>query len=1513
MAAHLVVLPQNQIASASNIDGLPDTSFAVDTPTSGTRIETSTTNSVYATAINFPDESVIVAGSYVDTTTSKINYLLKSFNAAGVENTTFGQNFNSNSLNSTPHDEFGLKHLTTQSVNSVTKLVAVGYEIIPSTSYSEVLMRFNLDGTLDTTFGTSGKVRLSQQSVNGIAIQKSDGKIVVSLSSSNGSGNPVVKRFLPAGQQDTEFGPLVGLSRTGEANVGDTNRTVWVSQIGLDKNEKIVVLGSSSQNSGPSYPYFLRLEKTGIRDSSFGTNGEFVFSDVESSGGLSALDFQGDGKIVAAGYESKFDSASSSFKSRQLIIRVNENGVLDSTFGSAGRFLNTISATDSNSVTGIQNSVLTDLRVRPDGKIVAVGFRWSPRGYDSDKYANLLRLTSSGILDTSFGSEGTGLINQNVIYANINSETKILLNSDNTFFAVGTQITGSRTRGFISKFTGSAPTYRYSITYLSGGGIGSMSVDSGTASTAILSQNQFTKNGFVFDGWQNQNTTYVNGQQISFSNVTDLVLTAKWRKIRILFNPNGGTGSMAFQEYDGLPIRLSSNAFSNLSTYFLATDGRADGTILDKNFNYYKVFNGWSTSPFPDLSSYSFENQDVIESLTSDVTLYAKWRDPAVFFDLNGAPDLIESQNLQSFLSCCSSPRQYGLRSFQIPQLNNGIGSHGLRFVGWNTQADGTGLSYFTFSPESSRLSDSFWLQDQKLYAIWNSKPVIRDVRPLSRNSLQINFTPSPAINGRTLKEYQVVVENLTVSPTVTSTYVVPASAISNDSFVIDNATLSPTAGLGFSAGVEYRVSIQSYFGFLENSSWSNVASSPASDFSRAFKMPIDCNTGGVCAVGEVGPGGGTVFYISPTPINGMAAIQLSSTLSAGSSPAGIYLEGIKDAMTIPNNSVSQLTWCTNPTVRSFSSLTAIGTGAFNSEKLIASCADRTIAWDARTFVIPGQNTPLGWFLPSRSELDLLLKTIDENPTSPGTNSTLYWSSSFAGNDATLDPPAYLAYLGRPNLNQGIQLETYSGIYDTNLTVVRAFNPTKLKPAAPSVSSAVLNQDNTVTINFTSPDQPVLNTPDHFEFVTTTGVYIGKTNNSTSRTFTSDITATLTAGQSYQFKVIAVNAAGETISQSFSNQIQIPSVPVTYSYTLYLLPNGASGAVTKSTGLDSVATIPSNPFTRDGFTFAGWTDESNISYANAASIPLTQDSKKILRATWTAVVVPTPPTPTPPAPTPPSSSGGGGGGGGGGGAPKQTALYFQVVDPTDATKIYTKPVCVEIYSRTLFPQFMGTGCSGADGRINVLVGDAKVSIRVFELGNGAVYKEYLGEVANDTFTLDGGTFFAGTTRFAISLPGAKSEPFTPAPTPTPTPTPIATPTPTATPTPVATPTPTPSATPSVTPTPTASPTATKSTFFSTTTSTKNLTKVTLRNSSAAVSTKVGKSLQVTIPTVGTKNVAVKVSIKDPSGKSYTVASAAIAKNKGYVTPVVKFAKAGSYTMTISAGTSKRTVRVKVAP
>jgi hypothetical protein len=266
------------------------------------------------------------------------------------------------------------------------------------------------------------------------------------------------------------------------------------------------------------------------------------------------------------------------------------------------------------------------------------------------------------------------------------------------------------------------------------------------------------------------------------------------------------------------------------------------------------------------------------------------------------------------------------------------------------------------------------------------------------------------------------------------------------------------------------------------------------------------------------------------------------------------------------------------------------------------------------------------------------------------------------------------------------------------------------------------------------------------------------------------------------------------------------------------------------------------------------------------------------------------------------SAGGGGGGGGGGGAPKQTALYFQIVDPANAATKYTKGACIEIYSRTLIPQFLGSGCSDSDGRINILSADAKVTIRVFELGNGAVYKEYLGEVANDVFTMEIATYFPGTTRFAVTIPGAKET--TPAPV-TPTPTPTVTPTPT--------PTPTPSATPSATPTPTPSPTAAaKSTFYVTTTSTKNLTKVTLVGASVAKTSKVGNSVQLSLKTIGTKTAPVKLVLKTPDAKSYTLSSSTISKNKGFVGPVIRFSKPGTYIFTLTIGSTKKLVTVKVS-
>jgi hypothetical protein len=79
-----------------------------------------------------------------------------------------------------------------------------------------------------------------------------------------------------------------------------------------------------------------------------------------------------------------------------------------------------------------------------------------------------------------------------------------------------------------------------------------------------------------------------------------------------------------------------------------------------------------------------------------------------------------------------------------------------------------------------------------------------------------------------------------------------------------------------------------------------------------------------------------------------------------------------------------------------------------------------------------------------------------------------------------------------------------------------------------------------------------------------------------------------------------------------------------------------------------------------------------------------------------------------------------------------------------------------------------------------------------------------------------------------------------------------------------------------------------------------------------VSVKFGKSLQARVATVGTRSLLAKVEVKDPSGKSYQIASTSVLKNKSFSTPIMKFAKKGTYVVTIYLGTSKRVITVKVA-
>ena len=85
-----------------------------------------------------------------------------------------------------------------------------------------------------------------------------------------------------------------------------------------------------------------------------------------------------------------------------------------------------------------------------------------------------------------------------------------------------------------------ASAITYSITYLPNSGSGTMVVDSGSGTSAKLTANAYSRTGYNFAGWKDAaGTSYSDGQSLTFTANTVLVLTAQWNAISV----NQGTSA----------------------------------------------------------------------------------------------------------------------------------------------------------------------------------------------------------------------------------------------------------------------------------------------------------------------------------------------------------------------------------------------------------------------------------------------------------------------------------------------------------------------------------------------------------------------------------------------------------------------------------------------------------------------------------------------------------------------------------------------------------------------------------------------------------------------------------------------------------------------------------------------------------------------------------------------------------------------------------------------------------
>jgi len=370
-------------------DGDLDTTFGV-----GGRV-TYEALSASAQAIQ-ADGKIVVAASINE---SPADFMLVRYNRDGSLDSTFG--IGGKVTTDFGHDD----RAAAVAIQSDGKIVAAG-RIVYGFSSDFLLARYNSDGSLDAAFGVGGSVttdfsgRLDHLSA--LAIQ-SDGKIVAAGYVYD-DGQPSdfgIVRYNPDGSLDVTFG-IDGKIITDFLGFGDRPNALAIQTDG-----KIVAAGMMTlRPSGTPYSGFLsvrgalvRYSKDGSLDTTFGVGGK-VITNILGTSEINTLSIQSDGKIIAAGRSVSLVSPDIFFLGPTGVdfglIRYNEDGSLDTTFGLQGKV-----TTDLGSL----GDVIYAVSLQPDGKIIAAGQTDSSGYWPTPKFA-LARYNRDGSLDATFGVEG---------------------------------------------------------------------------------------------------------------------------------------------------------------------------------------------------------------------------------------------------------------------------------------------------------------------------------------------------------------------------------------------------------------------------------------------------------------------------------------------------------------------------------------------------------------------------------------------------------------------------------------------------------------------------------------------------------------------------------------------------------------------------------------------------------------------------------------------------------------------------------------------------------------------------------------------------------------------------------------------------------------------------------------------------------------------------------------------------------------------------------------------------
>ena len=394
-----------------NGDGSLDTSFDVD---GRVTVEGGWPNSVVLQS----DGKIVAAGGGGGIALARLNpdgSLDTSFDGDGIVTTSFGNGF------AVAYDV---------DVQSDGRIVAAGVSSGGYELYDFALARYNINGSLDNSFDRDGKLSTSwlvvSSRANAIAVDPRNNYRQFAVGYSGNGANDdfavasfasdgfLARNIIPIGNSNDQanaaaFAPNGGMFSAGYSYNGSNNDFALfrnfsgssfdppfgtngrvttdfggandeATAVAVQADNKIVAAGQTIIN-GTSALGLARYNQNGSLDSSFGTGGRVILQPIRNP---KAMAIQPDGKIIAAG------SVGPDF----AIVRLNPNGSIDTAFGADG-----IAVTSFG-----RPSQITSVALQPYGKIVAAGFAQVVGG-NLTEFA-VARYNPDGSSDTSFDADG---------------------------------------------------------------------------------------------------------------------------------------------------------------------------------------------------------------------------------------------------------------------------------------------------------------------------------------------------------------------------------------------------------------------------------------------------------------------------------------------------------------------------------------------------------------------------------------------------------------------------------------------------------------------------------------------------------------------------------------------------------------------------------------------------------------------------------------------------------------------------------------------------------------------------------------------------------------------------------------------------------------------------------------------------------------------------------------------------------------------------------------------------